>query len=326
MIEYSVGFRGVNKSNDVLLIQNALTVWRARNRARNGGAWLALDGLVGPQTIGAIRDFQSFNGLITDGRIDPNGPTLAQLRAVLGEEAAVFAPVVCQLLAVLDCLNGLLALLRPDDPGRLYFVEPMSGLQALRQYWDLTAGLSAGPTPLLVSIFRRPNVIGDAGVLSIPAGLLLLALMITLLLIMVQSPAFRKAVEIRARELDRLLDRMKAGTNHGFEKAVEVINAIVGDTMSDVDQCKNSPTFTPSPECAEAMRQIGFIRDRIRNQMREVDGLITLFLIGRMRGLPNQTLRTQVERIMQRMGQNAIDLQVELADMRDKCNCPDPNL
>jgi peptidoglycan hydrolase-like protein with peptidoglycan-binding domain len=88
MIEYSVGFRGVNEPNDVLLIQNALTVWRAGN----GAAWLALDGLVGPQTIGAIRDFQSFNGLITDGRIDPNGPTLAQLRAVLGEEAAVWSP------------------------------------------------------------------------------------------------------------------------------------------------------------------------------------------------------------------------------------------
>ncbi|BDC47810.1 hypothetical protein F183_A01260 [Bryobacterales bacterium F-183] len=46
---------------------------------------LVEDGLVGPKTIGAIRTFQQSDiALAKDGRVDPNGPTLARINAQLG--------------------------------------------------------------------------------------------------------------------------------------------------------------------------------------------------------------------------------------------------
>ena len=43
---------------------------------------LAEDGLVGPKTIGAIRGFQQFHHTGSDGRVDPNGPTLKKMNEV----------------------------------------------------------------------------------------------------------------------------------------------------------------------------------------------------------------------------------------------------
>jgi peptidoglycan hydrolase-like protein with peptidoglycan-binding domain len=83
MIENSVGANGRNAFNDVLIIQCALNVWRVKN----GRGPIAVDGLVGPETTGAILDFQRTNSLGADGRIDANGPTVARLRALLGSEA-----------------------------------------------------------------------------------------------------------------------------------------------------------------------------------------------------------------------------------------------
>jgi peptidoglycan hydrolase-like protein with peptidoglycan-binding domain len=81
-ISASVGQGGVNKSSDVLKIQQALN----KIPANQGGPipLLKEDGYIGPKTIGAITKFQKENGgLITDGRVDVNGPTLARINAIL---------------------------------------------------------------------------------------------------------------------------------------------------------------------------------------------------------------------------------------------------
>ena len=65
MIENSVGINGRNALNDVLIIQSALNVWRVKN----GRGPIGIDGFVGPETTGAVFDFQQSNGLGADGRI-----------------------------------------------------------------------------------------------------------------------------------------------------------------------------------------------------------------------------------------------------------------
>jgi len=97
MIERSVGQGGRNDPNDALIVQNALNVWLSSQRER----WIAIDGLVGPQTIGCIKRFQRGNRLPVDGRIDAGGQSIAMLKSLVGE-AGVFAPVVSELLDVAD--------------------------------------------------------------------------------------------------------------------------------------------------------------------------------------------------------------------------------
>jgi len=77
----SVGSGGVNFSNDVVLVQTLLNAIPPQDGGPDIG--LALDGIVGPLTIGAIRQYQSANTKIVDGRIDVCGPTIIALGRTL---------------------------------------------------------------------------------------------------------------------------------------------------------------------------------------------------------------------------------------------------
>src|SRR5690349_4208757 len=81
-ISASVGQGGVNKNADVLVIQQSLN----QIPPNQGGPLPKLkeDAWIGPKTNGAIIVFQKANtGLVVDGRIDVNGPTLARINALL---------------------------------------------------------------------------------------------------------------------------------------------------------------------------------------------------------------------------------------------------
>ena len=79
-ISGSVGAGGANKSADVKIVQQLLNM----AGALTGGVRLAVDGMAGPLTNGAIRTCQKNSKLTVDGRIDPHGPTLARLNALFG--------------------------------------------------------------------------------------------------------------------------------------------------------------------------------------------------------------------------------------------------
>jgi lysozyme len=84
MINATVGIGGANAPDDVREIQRLL------NARANAG--LAEDGVIGPATIAAIKQFQAtLPGVaVPDGRIDPGGPTDA---ALVGGAAAAGKPV-----------------------------------------------------------------------------------------------------------------------------------------------------------------------------------------------------------------------------------------
>lgn len=74
----SVGDGGVNNSKDVKYVQFLLCDWRYCA----GGTGIAVDGIVGPKTKAEIRAFQSKHTNITDGRVDPNGPSIRALETI----------------------------------------------------------------------------------------------------------------------------------------------------------------------------------------------------------------------------------------------------
>jgi hypothetical protein len=81
VIQRSVGLGGANQRSDVQLVQKLLNAVPQAN----GGPMpqLAVDGLYGPKTSGAIRRFQTANVGLADGRMDPGRKTEQALLALL---------------------------------------------------------------------------------------------------------------------------------------------------------------------------------------------------------------------------------------------------
>lgn len=71
----SVGKGGKNAPADARLVQLLLNEWLARERK----TLLRVDGICGPLTRAAIENFQRASVRVTDGRIDPAGPTISAL-------------------------------------------------------------------------------------------------------------------------------------------------------------------------------------------------------------------------------------------------------
>jgi len=79
-VEGSVGQNGQNDVIDVKVIQSALNL--VNPTRLTGAPELAIDGLIGPMTIGVIEQFQEdiVEMANPDGRIDPDGPSIARLQ------------------------------------------------------------------------------------------------------------------------------------------------------------------------------------------------------------------------------------------------------
>ena len=77
VISASVGTGGSNRPNDVRAIQNGLN----DVEIEDGGPdpLLAVDGIAGRLTCAAILKYQQSHVPVTDGRVDPGGPTLSAL-------------------------------------------------------------------------------------------------------------------------------------------------------------------------------------------------------------------------------------------------------
>lgn len=91
LITASVGARGVNRRGEVILVQHVF------NRAGVGTPALEEDDLIGPLTIGRIRDYQMrvLGWPTPDGLIDPDGRTLRSLLeriALQRTRASVLSP------------------------------------------------------------------------------------------------------------------------------------------------------------------------------------------------------------------------------------------
>lgn len=88
----SVGTRGKNAPTDVTTVQTLINL--AGGKIGGPPRPIVVDGVVGPETVGAIVRFQSQNFGWSDGRVDPSGKTLARLNDVAdGKWGLSSAPV-----------------------------------------------------------------------------------------------------------------------------------------------------------------------------------------------------------------------------------------
>ena len=90
-INGSVGRGGTNRREDVLVVQRLLN-----RHDLSPLKPLQIDGIVGPATIGAIEHFQDkvVHMSRPDGRVDPGGRTIRQLRSETGENPQSPTPAV----------------------------------------------------------------------------------------------------------------------------------------------------------------------------------------------------------------------------------------
>jgi peptidoglycan hydrolase-like protein with peptidoglycan-binding domain len=84
-IKSSVGSGGVNDLMDVSVVQYLLN--RASARVGTPLELIEVDGIMGPETLAAIHEFQKrYSPKRVDGRIDPGGETLNKLRVTANSD------------------------------------------------------------------------------------------------------------------------------------------------------------------------------------------------------------------------------------------------
>ena len=81
-ITASVGERGANHPQDVGIVQYLLN--RANAKRGIPKTQIDVDGIVGPQTISALKEFQTKFLKTVDGIVTPNGDTLKMLHQIAG--------------------------------------------------------------------------------------------------------------------------------------------------------------------------------------------------------------------------------------------------
>jgi hypothetical protein len=314
MIAQSVGNRGVNNVDDVLIIQSALNAFRLRN----GQGAIAVDGLVGNETTGAITEFQRQHRLPADGRIDEGGVTLPRLTDLIGGAEGVFGPMIAQLLPLVEALREVARTAPPRV--REPITRMAGGYERLNQFRDLTTGLNGGRAPL--GFAAGPRVFGFAGADDVAAAATLGAMVVIMAIffvLMIQSPAFRREVSIRAKELDRIMKGLQINANTGLKDAIDLLIAVANGTIEEQNRCRQSPTFLPSGECAEAFREFSAIVARLNVQVAALFQLLLQLTTQRSSFTNLQALRVRFNALMAAAQQEAINLQVSLANMREVC-------
>src|SRR5271154_5835301 len=138
-ITASVGDGGVNRRDDTTVVQILLNEWRGRN----GFAAIGEDGLVGPETIGAITLFQQTVTGIVDGRVDPNGPAEGQLidqylSSVIGKVGALS-------LSLLQDYHRALVQSQASLPASIG--SPLNGFRSRLSLVADPAGIPSSPAP-----------------------------------------------------------------------------------------------------------------------------------------------------------------------------------
>lgn len=210
----SVGAGGSNLANDTRHVQAALDIWSVADKVPS----VVVDGIVGPRTIAAIRNFQSRKSLFSDGRVDPNGPTIKRLEAnLLSTAAGQLSNSVANILRNVqrEASSGLTPLGLKTAYGR-----------ALKLSADLAgeSAESAGIRPAIhrIAAFGRPPIVFAAVqaapivIIGVAEAMMLALLAAMAMLVLIQMlPTMGKAAEELIRQIQvlmaQLVDGIKAG-------------------------------------------------------------------------------------------------------------------
>jgi hypothetical protein len=249
------------------------------------------------------------------------------LVAFIGGGEHVFGPIIQQLLAIKAEIEKLL--LATPRRVKLPLSRLLPGLNAVSKYKDLAKILpDLRPAPTLAFNKGAPNF-GFVGVDDAAALLTLAAMALTmalLLVLIIQSPAFRKAVSVRAKELDRIMRELQINAAVGLKESVDIVNAIFNGSKDEEQRCRQSPTFEETPQCIQALREFSVALTKMQSLMPRLISLLNR-IINYVKfphsGLDIMKTRLQFNKLLADAQSLAFELQIALADMREKCKCPD---
>jgi hypothetical protein len=308
MIASSVGRGGLNRRFDCLCVQLLLNSW-LNGVGQNS---IAVDGIVGRQTISTIGKYQTHNRLFSDCRVDPNGPTITMLLTEHGSH--MFDCAIADLVALSASLSV--------DPSPQAASINRSVSRIKSEVNALKRLAPALPNQVVRSnsfgIGFRPPVIG-AIVLAVPIAALFAALLVLIaMLIYLQNlPLIQKAQRQTIRELQEAIEGLQ---NKIFEEAVKLaveMETILKMFKDAVAKCGAHPGYTPTPACLEAIRKYQFTVARILKNSAELAHWLPF-----LRNDPSGTARAQVGRLVRNLEKDHLEIQYDVADMMVKCACP----
>jgi hypothetical protein len=259
-----------------------------------------------------------------------------RLRSFLGSDAVVFGPTVAQLLITRD----LLAQIEPAAPrsAKRYYNSMITHLSPLSSYGDLTKGLTYHSRLALEQDFAdigggftlagprlQRTLIGFTGVEEAASALFMLfliAAVAVLLLTMARNPAFKKAVDVRARELDRILGELNHHMEGAVTSALDFLEAVLSIT-DKVAECEKSPSYQPSPECDAAKKLVKAVVESAKLVFRSLKQTFLIFLDAQAHRRPFKQLIGELTRLMASARWVGERLLEAFAEMKKTCNCPD---
>jgi hypothetical protein len=214
-ISASVGKGGANIPGDVRRVQELLNIAR---RAEGIGP-IKVDGWIGPETTGAILEFQKPHTKIADGRVDRRGSTLIELERIAAPE--VERVVRPQLVQILEHLRQAYAS-RPPAPGKV-----VAALQRVEQSVSmLPVGAAGGVrSPQQVPGIRAafaPAI--PVAVAAAEAALLATAALIAMLIIIQTLPAMSRTLEKLLREIQLALATALEAVEQAIKEVEDMIS------------------------------------------------------------------------------------------------------
>lgn len=191
-----------------------------------GAAPLAIDGLIGPATNGAILRFQQQNsGLPRDGRIDPGGPTFTRIDEVCGN-----------LYATLMQVQGILVLVSPAPPGTP--VDVISLLEDIRGDFSALAPVTQAegarnfedPVPNLIahSVRVRSALLGAAAP-AVPL-IIVMIFILAMLVIIISNPIWQRAAKETVKGLKDRMRLLSQKIRDAVQAIVDAIENVIGGT------------------------------------------------------------------------------------------------
>jgi len=269
MLSASVGQGGVNNPDDTKAVQRLL----GDLQIAAGEDPLAVDGLVGPQTIGAILAFQQQNpGLTRDGRIDPEGPTLSLLDQVCSELYATIAqeqgsailsatPILPQtpptVISLFNDVSESFSALRPDAPaaGADRFASPVP---------NINAQIGRFRSTLLGAVQAVPLII-------------VLLMILALLVVITSNPVWQRAARDFVKGLKNRMRLLSQKIRDAVQDIVDAIDSVIGGTAC-AEVCEAEVNAVK-----DLQRQINELLDRMPANDNDPDALKQLqFQLARL--------------------------------------------
>jgi hypothetical protein len=190
-----------------------------------------VDGVVGPETLGAILEFQRLHTQAKDDRIDPHGPSLRELERLVAP--VIGARIKSAATRILDGLSYELESrglrLTPELQNNVDSIErAVLGLQSgapitdIRPavYYPQRRGRRFQP---VVAVVAAPAAAAAAAAEAAEAALLILLAVIALLIFIHEAPAMGRSVEDLLKKIQAVMAKLIDDVEEAIQEVEDLI-------------------------------------------------------------------------------------------------------